>query len=80
MNQLSPAWRPTKEVIANANLTEFMTAGGFHYYEDFHRWTVLDPTGFWGGVIDRLGIVFSRAPDRSSKAVLRIHAGCRAPG
>ena len=63
MNQLSPAWRPTKKVIANANLTEFMTAGGFPYYEDFHRWTVLDPTGFWGGVIDRLGIVFSRAPD-----------------
>ncbi len=50
-------------MIANANLTQLMFAGGFARYEDLHRWTVLDPTGFWGEVIDRLGIVFGRDPD-----------------
>ena len=63
MDQHSPTWRPTTEVIADANLTELMASGGFSYYDDLHRWTVLDPTGFWGEVIDRLGIVFGRAPD-----------------
>ena len=48
--------------MANANLTALMRDAGFKYYEELHRWSVLDPMGFWGEMIDRLGIVFSNPP------------------
>jgi acetyl-CoA synthetase len=63
MDQSPPAWRPTVEMAANANLTALMADAGFKYYDDLHRWSVLDPVGFWGEVIDRLGIVFSTPPE-----------------
>ena len=63
MDQPAAAWRPTAEMMANANLTALMADGGFKYYDELHRWSVLDPMGFWGEVIDRLGIVFSVPPD-----------------
>jgi len=50
-------------MAANANLTALMADAGFKYYDDLHRWSVLDPVGFWGEVIDRLGIVFSTPPE-----------------
>jgi len=63
MDQLTPSWRPTEEMVANANLTSLMLDGGFTFYDELHRWSVLDPTGFWGEVIERLGIVFSQKPE-----------------
>ena len=50
-------------MAANANLTALMADAGFKYYDDLHRWSVLDPVGFWGEVIERLGIVFSTPPE-----------------
>jgi acetyl-CoA synthetase len=64
MDPLAPAWRPSTATIADANLTALMAEAGFRSYDDLHRWSVLDREGFWGAVIDRLGIVFSRPPDR----------------
>ena len=63
MDELTPSWQPTQAMIANANVTALMADAGFRYYEELHRWSVLDPMGFWGTVIDRLGIVFSQSPD-----------------
>ena len=63
MDHPTPAWRPTDEIVAHANLTTLMADGGFSFYEDLHRWTVLDPEGFWGEVIDQLGIVFTKPPE-----------------
>ena len=63
MDELTPSWRPTQAMIANANVTALMADAGFRHYDELHRWSVLDPMGFWGAVIDRLGIVFSRPPD-----------------
>ena len=63
MDQTSPAWRPSDDVVSHANLTRLMTDAGFKYYDELHRWSVLDPMGFWGEMIDRLGIVFSVPPD-----------------
>jgi acetyl-CoA synthetase len=62
MDELTPAWRPSEEMVRDANLTGLMADGGFRYYEELHRWSVLDPMGFWGAVIDRLGIVFTEPP------------------
>ncbi len=63
MDELTPSWQPTQSMIANANLTALMADAGFRHYDELYRWSVLDPMGFWGAVIDRLGIVFSRPPD-----------------
>ena len=59
---MSPAWRPTEAVVGNANLTRLMDDAGFRYFGDLHRWSVLDPEGFWGEMIDQLGIVFGTPP------------------
>ena len=63
MDELTPSWQPTQSMIANANLTALMADKSFTHYDELYRWSVLDPMGFWGAVIDRLGIVFSRPPD-----------------
>ncbi len=63
MDELTPSWQPTQSMIANANLTALMADESFTHYDELYRWSVLDPMGFWGAVIDRLGIVFSRPPD-----------------
>ena len=63
MDELTPSWQPTQAMITNANLTALMADAGFRHYDELHRWSVLDPMEFWGAVIDRLGIVFSRPPD-----------------
>ncbi len=76
MDQPSPAWRPSDETVANANLTALMAEAGFKYYDDLHRWSVLDPIGFWGEVIDRLGIVFSTPPEAIVEGRPRIRPGC----
>ena len=40
-----------------------MAAVGVDRYEDFHAWSVRDPTAFWSHTLERLGIVFTRPPD-----------------
>jgi acetyl-CoA synthetase len=64
MDQLAASWRPSKATIADANLTTLMADAGFRHFDDLHRWSVFDPEGFWGMVVDRLGIVFSQPPAR----------------
>jgi acetyl-CoA synthetase len=62
MDHPEPAWRPSEEIVADANVTSLMRDGEFRYYDELHRWSVMDPTGFWGEIIDRLGIVFDTPP------------------
>lgn len=57
-----PTWTPDGPTISHANLTAAMGARGLDAYEDFHRWSVDDPDGFWSMVIDDLGISFDEAP------------------
>jgi acetyl-CoA synthetase len=54
---------PDPDTVARANVTSLMRDGGFSFYDDLHRWTTLDPAGFWGVVVDRLGIVFRVPPE-----------------
>ena len=58
-----PVWQPTPHG-ETSNLAELMNELGFHSYPELHRWSVTDRAAFWGEVIDRLGVVFSRPPDR----------------
>jgi acetyl-CoA synthetase len=65
------AWEPDAATLAEANATRFGADHGLESWEALHRWSVDDRSGFWGAVIDRLGIVFRRPPD----TVLDLSAG-----
>ena len=56
-------WTPDEETVRRSNLQASMAAVGIDRYEDFHAWSVRDPTAFWTHTLERLGIVFTRPPD-----------------
>ncbi|MCY3713307.1 MAG: AMP-binding protein [Gemmatimonadetes bacterium] len=56
-------WTPDEETVRRSNLQSSMAAVGIDRYEDFHAWSVRDPTAFWTHTLERLGIVFTRPPD-----------------
>jgi acetyl-CoA synthetase len=45
--------------MAASNLREFADALELGDFADIHRWSVEDRPGFWGAVVERLGIVFA---------------------
>ncbi|MFQ5876345.1 MAG: AMP-binding protein [Acidobacteriota bacterium] len=57
-------WRPEPERIAGSNLGRLMTARGFRDYRELHAWSVRQREEFWAEVIERLGIVLARRPQR----------------
>ncbi len=59
---LEPAWTPDPETIANAHVTHLAAELGLDGYDALYRWSIDDRAGFWGAVIDRLGVVFRTAP------------------
>ena len=68
-------WTPDEETVRRSNLHASMVAVGIDRYEDFHAWSVRDPTAFWTHTLERLGIVFTRPPD----AILDLDGGVRDP-
>lgn len=56
-------WVPDEETVHRSNLRASMAAVGIDHYEDFHAWSVRDPTAFWTHTLERLGIVFTKPPD-----------------
>jgi acetyl-CoA synthetase len=57
------AWVPDAATVARANVTALMRDGGFADYPALFRWSADDRIAFWGGMLDRLGIVFEREPE-----------------
>ncbi len=51
-----PAWFPTADDIAAANITELMRQVGVDTYPEFHAWTVQNRDTFWHKMLDRLRI------------------------
>jgi acetyl-CoA synthetase len=70
-----PAWVPAADRTDHANVTAVMRELGIGNYHEFHRWTCDHRADFWDLVIERLGIEFSRQPDK----VLGIEAGPAQP-
>jgi acetoacetyl-CoA synthetase len=58
-----PLWRPNRERIAAANLTQFMAAVGEQWgiaagsYRDLYGWSVAQPEQFWKSVWSFCGVV-----------------------
>ncbi|RKU23260.1 AMP-dependent synthetase [Candidatus Poribacteria bacterium] len=51
-----PAWFPTDEDIAEANITHFMAELNIKTYSELHAWSVSYRDRFWQMMIDTLGI------------------------
>lgn len=60
--QPPPAWIPDAERIDGSNLAAFMRSLEIEDFEAFHLWSVDHRADFWGQVIERLGISFTRPP------------------
>ncbi len=59
-----PAWWPDPERITGSNIAALMAEAEVSSYAELHRWSVAHRDRFWRHMIDRLGIVFARPPDR----------------
>lgn len=57
-----PIWGPDREVIGKTHLADAMRVRGFDDYTRFHAWSVNDPEGFLGDVLNRLAIRFAEPP------------------
>lgn len=53
-----PAWTPTDEVIARANVTAVCRELGLPDYPKLHRWSVENREAYWQMVIERLEVRF----------------------
>jgi acetyl-CoA synthetase len=60
----APAWTPTTEIIQTSNVGRMMIERGLGSVHELHRWSVASRAEFWGHMIERLEIRFSR---RASK-------------
>ena len=56
-------WQPASWA-ERSNLHALMRDLGVRSYAETHRWSVTNRAAFWGRVIERLGIVLARPPDR----------------
>ncbi|MCW2975393.1 MAG: AMP-dependent synthetase and ligase, partial [Actinomycetia bacterium] len=56
-------WRPSAELVEQANVTRLARVLGAADYDELHRISVEEPDRFWPAVIDDLGIEFSRPWD-----------------
>ena len=58
-----PLWRPSADVIANANITAFSRmvterhGVAIDSYSDLHRWSIQNPEAFWVMVWDFAGVI-----------------------
>jgi acetyl-CoA synthetase len=58
-----PAWWPSSERIAGANLSALMAELDLDDYHELHRWSVERRDRFWALTIDRLGLQMESPPD-----------------
>ncbi len=70
-----PVWIPDSDRLDYANISAVMNELEIGDYSAFHRWTADNRADFWSLVIERLGIVFSRRPER----ILDLEAGVAHP-
>src|SRR5512142_1058274 len=55
---MSTAWSPSRDVIANANITAQMRRYGIRTYEEFLQRSCSDPGWFWRAFFDDVGFAW----------------------
>jgi acetyl-CoA synthetase len=61
---VTPAWLPSDDVIARANVTAVCRQLSLSDYPALHRWSVENREAYWKLVIDRLGIALRQPYER----------------
>ncbi len=59
-----PAWVPSPDDIRTSNLGHLMATRKVRTYAELHAWSSENREEFWATMIETLGIVFRRPPDR----------------
>ncbi len=59
-----PVWHPREQEVSSSNLAQIMLDLGIDNYSDLHAWSIDNRPAFWQYVIQHLGIIFSKPPDR----------------
>ncbi len=57
-------WRPGPRELERSNISAALRDRGFESYNGLYRWSIDDPEGFWGYVVNTLGIRFAERPHR----------------
>jgi acetyl-CoA synthetase len=60
-----PAWRPTPEEIAGANITALCRRTGLPSFEALRAWSASHRADFYRAVVEMLGIRFRRPPEQT---------------
>src|SRR4051794_39243775 len=47
-------FKPSQEIVENANITAYMRQKGFETYEDLHAWSVANSEEFWSDMAKEL--------------------------
>ncbi len=68
-----PAWTPSPDVIAHANITAICRQLGLTDYPALHRWSIENRAAYWELVIKRLGICFQHQYSAIVDATDSIH-------
>lgn len=62
MDEITPKYTPTKEVVQQSNVYEMMNNLGLSKYKDFYDWSQQNREMFWKTTSERLGIKFHKKP------------------
>ncbi|MFP4441099.1 MAG: acetate--CoA ligase [Chloroflexaceae bacterium] len=54
-NGLQRIYKPSNEVVENANITAYMKQKGFSTYEELYDWSIKNPQEFWSDQANELG-------------------------
>lgn len=71
----APAWIPTTDIIASANMTTFMEALNIRDVKMLQQWAAAHPNEFWQRVVELLHIQF----DQPYHAICNLNQGIEAP-
>lgn len=72
---LAAAWVPTPRDMAASNIARLLTHTGHANLRELETWAQHEPAGFWGQLVELLGIRFRKPSDR----VLDLQAGPETP-
>lgn len=73
--ELAPAWTPTTDIIANANITKFMAKQHIANIESLREWATNNIEDFWCASLKALDIKFKKQP----KNIVKLAAGIETP-
>ena len=62
--ETAPVWQPSNETICHANLTTFMSQCQQPHLAAFHHWSATHYESFWATILQKLHIVFKKAPEK----------------